>query len=144
MVSVGVWAPTSKGRVYWDQKHTNAFSKIATCQKLQVVKIMKSKRRPLADGLIEPWLNYSIRSMSNSGRALRTHGICIIQKIREKKCKWAGHLARFGVAPREQHILKPLVAWRCWRWWLTQLLYNDLNWSPIKHCPMIGQPRRWE
>ena len=38
----------------WCQAHTRAFKKLASCQRLQVCKMLKFKRKPLGNGTLEP------------------------------------------------------------------------------------------
>ena len=127
-----------------DQSHTKAYAKLASCQRMQIAKMLKSKRRPIDDNNIEPWLDYHIRTLRVARDVINRAGVGVIQALRQRKLKWAGHIARFGTEYREPHLLKFVLAWRCRRWWNLQIMYNDLEWEPIKHAPKIWRPRRWE
>ena len=127
-----------------DQSHTKAFSKLTSCQRIQLVKMMKCKRRPINDHQLESWTDYRIRSFHNAKSTITRKGICVLESLRAKKLAWAGHVARFGLGSRKPHLLKHLAAWRCSSWWFSQSLFNDLNWDIIKHHPQNGRPRRWE
>ena len=127
-----------------DQKHLHSFTKLTSCQRTQVVKMMKCKRRPVFDQQLESWTDYRIRSYSNAKKVIFKKGTCVLESLKQKKLGWAGHIARFGIQPREPHLLKHVAAWRCTSWWHSQVLFNDLNWNPIKHFAFGGRPRRWE
>ena len=126
-----------------DQHHTHSYKKIRTCQRLQVSKMMKCKRHPIGNQL-EPWLDFHIRCFRNARSAINKRGMCILDNLRARKLAWAGHIARFGIGPRETHLLKHVAAWRCTSWWRTQSTFNSFDWDPIKHFPYTGKPRRWE
>lgn len=104
---------------------------------------MKCKRRPFGDQL-ESWVDYRIRSFRIARSIINRKEMCILETLRTTKLAWAGHIARFGVGPREHHILKHVAAWRCSSWWIAQTIFNELDWDPIKHFPLTGKPRRWE
>ena len=127
-----------------DQSHTKAFKRLITCQRMQIVKMLKCKRRPVNGQTLETWVEYRIRSFRTARKILQDNGLNVSETLMSKKLKWAGHLARFGLGPREPHLLKHVAAWRCRFWWEAQSLYNNLDWNPIKHHPMNGRPRRWE
>ena len=106
--------------------------------------MLKCKRRPIADDLWEPWLDYHIRSLRAAAAAIQAANLNVLDKLTDLKRSWAGHIARFGIGPREAHPLKQILAWRPYSWWHEQSLYNDLNWSVIRHAPSQGRPRRWD
>ena len=106
--------------------------------------MLKLKRRPIDEHTLEPWLEYSRRSFRAAATAIRQSELCVLSKLDDLKRSWAGHIARFGLGPREFHPLKSIISWRPWSWWTDQELYNSLNWCPIRHAPRIGRPKRWE
>ena len=127
-----------------DQTHTAAYEKLVSCQHDQVVKMLKCKRRSDPDGRLEPWQDYRIRSLRIARDLVRKQQISVLDARFDKKSFWAAHVERRGAGPRESRQLMTLLAWRCKYWWNEQVLYNDLNWDPVKHSAGIGRPRRWE
>ena len=106
---------------------------------------MKVKRKILSEGgPLEPWLEWHIRSHRLAGGHINRMGINVFDKLHALKEMWAGHISRFGLDHKEPHPLKVFMAWRCKAWWLEQVMYNDLNWNPVKHAAQQGRPKRWE
>ena len=145
------WSATVLPSLTWGLQTTRGqygtlpYHKLLTCQKLQVRKMMKVKRKRYgSDGTIEPWLDYHIRSHRHARSVIDNAGVNVHERLEELKNSWAGHVSRFGLSHKEPHQLKAMLAWRCKAWWFHQVLFNDLNWDPIRHAPQLGVPKRWE
>ena len=105
---------------------------------------MGLKRRPGAEpGTVEPWLEWQKRSMSKAYSAIRKCDCSIGQIVVENRNKWAGHVARFGLGNRPQHLLKSVLFMRCKDWWTYQTMYKNLNLNPVLHATR-GKPYSWE
>ena len=50
---------------------------------------------------------------------------CIGKQLSALRQDWAGHIARFGVKGKEQHLLKAVTIWRNKNWWNTQKRINS-------------------
>ena len=144
------WSTTVLPSLTWalettrDQTHTAAYQRLASCQRKQVVEMLKCKRKPISPGRLEPWLDYRIRSLRTARLVIQRQQIDVLDFVFQKKTKWAQHVARFGLGPRDPHPLKAVLAWRCRFWWLEQEMYNHWKWDSVKHSSGIGRPRRWE
>ena len=69
--------------------------------------MLKCKRRPVAEGTLEPWLDYQRRSLRTAMAVIERNQLAILTKLEDLKRSWAGHIARFGVGPnKEPHPLK--------------------------------------
>jgi len=150
-VRLTFWSRTVLPSLLWGlqttraQKLDGAFKKLLSCQKYQVRRMLKCKRRPINEHEMEPWLDYQIRSLRTASAVIERAQINVLTKLQDLKRSWAGHIARFGVGPnKETHPLKAILAWRSLAWWQDQSFYNKLRWSPIKHSAQQGRPRRWE
>ena len=143
------WSKTVLPSLLWglqttrSQNKASAFHKLLFTQKLMIRKMMKSKRK-IVDGVQERWLDYHIRSLRATLDVIDRFGVNVHRKLHDLKTSWAGHISRFGVGPKEPHLLKALLAFRCSAWWYEQKLFNSLNWDVIRHAPQLGVPKRWE
>ena len=78
--------------------HNSSFLKLLTCQKQQVRKMMKVKRRVVSEGgPLEPWLEWHIRSHKLAGEHINRLGINVFDKPHDLKRTWAAHISRFGL-----------------------------------------------
>ena len=105
--------------------------------------MMGLKRRPVAGGVLEPWLEWHKRSMREARMLAQSPCVSILDKLTELKHKWAGHIAHFGMNGRPIHSLKFFLMWRPRAWWFEQDMYNSLQWDQLRH-PKPGKPIRWE
>ena len=112
-------------------------------QALMFRKMMRLKRRPGTNGLVEPWLDWQKRSLDRAYEALRQNNCTISSTIIEQRGNWSGHVGRFGLGPRPQHLLKQVLLIRSKGWWQLQQLYNNLNLNPVLHATR-GKPYSWE
>ena len=104
---------------------------------------MRLKRHPLDGGGLETWLDWTKRTLDQANKAIKQHGTLTSCHARNEHSKWAQHCVRFGLEDKPEHLLKPLLLFRCQAWWEKQKLYNELNWSPIFHATR-GRPYSWE
>ena len=111
--------------------------------------MMQLKRRPTGafDGrgkpIMEPWLDYSIRSFRRAKTEINLHARHASQALLANRETWSGHVSRFGTGPREHHLCKLVASWRSKAWWNYQDLCNGIGWRTIRHAHR-GRPRRWE
>ena len=97
----------------------------------------------MKDGTVEPWLEYTKRTLSKASHAVKQFGTQASTYMQNEQVKWAQHCVRFGLEGKPPHLLKPILMFRCKRWWNFQMLYNQLNWDPIFHSGR-GRPYSWE
>ena len=117
--------------------------RLDSAQKCMVRKMMKLKRIPFAEGGLESWLDWTKRTLDRAGKAIVQHGTLSSSHVVSEQIKWAQHCARFGLEDKPAHLLKPLLIFRCQRWWNLQKFYNDVNWDPVFHATR-GRPYSWE
>ena len=83
-----------------------------------VRKMMKLRRRPITvategrPALVEPWLDWQIRTMSAAGQTIRKNESCIGDLLAIERRSWASQLGRFGTGPRENHLVNRIMLWR--------------------------------
>ena len=104
---------------------------------------MKLKRKPLKDGSLELWLDWTKRTLDRANQVIAQHGTLASNHATNEHLKWAQHCVRFGLEGKPEHLLKPVLLFRCQKWWRFQKLYNDLNWDPAFHAGR-GRPYSWE
>ena len=144
------WAKTVLPSLLWglqttrSQNKASAYHKLLFAQKLQIRKMMGSKRKINDEGAAEKWLDYHIRTLRKALDVINDAGLNIHCKLQNLKESWAGHIARFGNEGKDPHLLKSLIAFRCNAWWGHQSFYNKVGWQVIKHAPQLGRPKRWE
>ena len=126
------------------QEKSKTFRSLLTCQKQQVRKMMKVKRRVQEDGSYEPWLDWHVRSFHAAGNAIRNAGLDLAEHFLCLRRSWAGHLCRLGTKSGEQHPVKHILLWRPLSWWRLQQAYNQCGQNAIFHPPGWGYPKRWE
>ena len=106
-------------------------------------KMLKLKRMEGPDGIYEPWLDWQKRSLADAYDVIKSQGIQIDNYVKESRQTWAQHVSRFGLGPKEPHLLKQVVLARCKCWWSYQQMYNDLNLNSVYHATR-GKPYSWE
>ena len=123
-------------------------ARLEHAQKLMFRKMLKTKRLVTPNKEYEPWLSWHIRSFRKAGQAVRDLDVGITDKLESLKRSWAGHIVRFGLPkdgkPSEPRVLKALLFWRPLAWWRHQQGFNEIDWDPLRHPPMVGRPKRWE
>ena len=116
--------------------------RIRTTQRFMVRKMMHSKRLVNAESEYEPWLEWHKRTMKNAIAVVYKYEGCIINTLATKRHSWASHIARMGIFPKSQHLLKAVLFWRNLTWWKEQQLWNELGVDELRHG--YFRPRRWE
>jgi hypothetical protein len=119
---------------------------LASAQRFQIVKMMGLKRQTYEGGIVEEWLSWHIRKFRQAKAIIKQCNADIVDFVRNKRLNFAGHVARFGTAEREQHIVKNVLLWRCLGWWRQQQRYNLKlpDHEQFLHTMIFGKPRRWE
>ena len=96
-------------------------------------------------GVLEPWLGFHIRVCRDAKSLIASNPEnCNASAIlQHKKISFAGHVARFGINNREEHLVKQSLLWRNSYWWKiqTKQIVNGL--SDFTH-PRLGFITRWE
>ena len=69
---------------------------------------MKLKRRPLKEGGLESWLDWTKRTLDKANQAIAQHGILASNHATNEHLKWAQHCTRFGLEGKPEHLLKPI------------------------------------
>ena len=123
----------------------NSLDALGTYQKSMVIKMLGLKRLPdvIEEGKREPWLDFQIRSFSGANQVLSQHNLTLALLIIAQRQSWASHVLRFGTHGRPYHLLKSILFWRPFSWWLHQKIFNTKRWDPVWH-PVPGPVRRWE
>ena len=102
-------------------------------------KMLGLKRRPLQGGGVEPWLEWQKRTLAKAKDTINSLGCRASNHFKNEKLRWAQHCMRFGLNNKPSHLLKPLLLYRCNRWWSLQQMYNNFNWDPVFHATR-GRP----
>ena len=118
-------------------------STLGACQNLMIRKMMRIKRQKQGD-ILEPWLLWQQRSLSQARSAAVRTGIEVLSNLEDTRSNWAGHLIRLGSATGERHMCKQLLCWRPLCWWRHQQIMNLISHDTIFHPFGWGKPRRWE
>ena len=118
-------------------------TKLDTVQNDMFRRMLGLKRRPLPEGGVEPWLQWQKRTLAKAKNAIQNLGCRASSYFVKEKIAWAQHCVRFGLNDKPSHLLKPLLLYRCRRWWHMQEMYNNLNWDAIHHATR-GKPYLWE
>ena len=108
---------------------------------------MRLKRHPIIVNNVklgtEDWLSWQVRSLRQANREIDRGQMGIAGLLETEKRDWAGHVARYGLEDKQQHVSKYLVSWRCLSWWRQQQLFNDLEWDALRHQYPF-HPKRWD
>ena len=109
-----------------------------------VILMLKQTRRH-ENGIVEPWLDFHIRSCRNAKLAINAkaekHNVAKL--LPHKKRTFAGHISRFGINNREEHLVKHIVCWRNAFWWHFQRKQIAIGEDCFTH-PKVGKIARWE
>ena len=126
----------------------NSFNaeRLAVAQRAMVCRMLKLKRRPIGDGVLEPWLDWQKRSLQRAKQTIQEHSMSITVSLAKERARWAGHISRFGTDNRPVHLLKCLLLWRNVYWWKWQQLLNSAgsHFETLRHHQSVGGLRRWE
>ena len=142
------WSKVCEPSLLWGLQTVRAQNKkglsaLQFCQKMQIRKMLKLKRQPVA-GQIEPWLDWHKRTISKAGQICRNFRVDIVDKFHERRQSWGGHLARLGVLSHVPHMAHFVLLWRPLFWWREQQFFGSLTGDHVKHPTDWGQPRRFE
>ena len=116
---------------------------IKRTQRHMMIKMMRRKKKCINNEL-EPWLEWHIRN-NRDAKLLLTNlpQYDVVKRLIAKKNSFAGHIARFGVQNREEHLLKHVIMWRNAFWWHLQKKAIADGSSNFKHAK-VGRIARWE
>ena len=123
---------------------------IQTCQRLMLRRMMKRKRKVVKQGegqpdILEPWLDWQIRSMTDAKDAINAEGACARQALTRERQRFVDHIGRFGYKYRQDvHLCKAMLLWRPLSWWKKQQWFNDVDWEPLFHKERIGMIRAYD
>ena len=101
-------------------KHdTNLDYRFDCAHRRMVRRMMRLKRLPS-----EKWLDWHKRSFRRARDAVNSFGRTISSQLWDHRQAWAQHIVRFGLGPRQNHLVKFLLAWRSAGWWNHQKSHN--------------------
>jgi hypothetical protein len=112
--------------------------RLDSAQRRMIRKMMKLKRRPC-----ETWLDWHKRSFRTAREVLQHNNAAISAILSAKREGWFRHIVRFGLGPRQNHIIKFVMAWRSHGWWLIQK-HQNRGIDKITHVQGIGKIRRYD
>ena len=144
-VRVKFWERTVLHSLLWGLQTTraqdigNTLNNLLSCQKCMFRRMFKRKRMTG-----ESWLDWHKRSFRHAGELIMEYNSNVLDKLQDLKRSWAGHCVRFGLGPKEQHLVKSLLFWRPYSWWSWQQTFNGLTEFPVLHAPQQGVPKRWD
>ena len=147
---VKFWAKTVAASILWGLETTRSSvvcSKLLRqTQRFHIAKMMGIKRRKYENGVVEEWLEWHIRRMREAKRIIRECDADIVEMLKTRKTNFAAHISRFGLADKEQHLVKIVLLWRSLDWWRHQQKYNATinDEHRFLHLTSFGRPRRWE
>ena len=118
-------------------------STLKACQNMMIRKMLRIKRQRHGD-IVEPWLGWQQRSLSQARSVALESGIEVLTNLEDTRSNWAGHLIRLDSATGHPHMAKQLLCWRPLRWWRQQQIFNLISTETIFHPFGWGKPRRWE
>jgi hypothetical protein len=150
VLRVKFWTKTVAASMLWGLETTRSSVQcnkiLQQAQRFQVAKMMGIKRRKYESGALEEWLEWHIRRMREAKRVIRECGVDIVEIMKARKTSYAAHIARFGLAGKELHLVKRVLLWRSLAWWREQQSYNDKIEDHFRflHTTTFGKPRRWE
>ena len=106
---------------------------------------MREKRVQYENGECEPWLDWQKRTMRSAWAFVTSQRCDIRQTLLDAKYAWAGHVARFGMGSRPQHLLKHIILWRNLDWWNLQKQQNSsAGCTRLVHKAKVGQFMRYD
>ena len=98
-----------------------------------IAQMLQRKRRSVASdsssqegGFFETFHQFHIRvnrEIKNIIAGSRPH-LEVGKTIKTKQQTFAGHIARFGIENRKEHLVKHIAMWRNASWWKTQRQHN--------------------
>ena len=91
----------------------------------------------------EKWLDWHKRSFQRAKRAILSKGSAVGSLLQTKRKDWTAHVVRFGLAGRDNHLLKFVLAWRSNNWWYYQKLQNR-GINRVVHKQYQGKLRRYD
>ena len=142
---IAFWNRTVLHSLLWGLQTTRAqdkgqvLNRLLSCQKCMFRRMFKRTRM---SG--ESWLDWHKRSFRHAGDLIREHNANIVDKLHALKRSWAGHCVRFGMGPKEPHMVKSLMFWRPISWWKWQQFFNSMTTQPVFHVARQGVPKRWD
>ena len=111
---------------------------------------MKGEPRRTSEALRRPmkyltWLEWHKRSLRSAWSFVRSQKCDIRLTLEDARLDWAGHMSRFGMGGRPQHLLKHILMWRNQSWWTAQKQQNIIPGATrLVHKPRVGKPIKYE
>lgn len=101
---------------------------------------LKIKRKPH-----ESWLDWHKRSFRRVNNLTQEANSCILGHLDKLKRSLAGHCVRFDLGEKEPHLLKAVLFWRPYSWWIQQKWFNEMfSDTRVVHVARQGVPKRWD
>ena len=141
------WAKTVQPSLLWgletNRASTTIQKTVKRTQRHMIIKMLRRKRKH-DQGKLEPWLDWHIRVSRDAKQLLINFPhFDIAKQLLNKKQSFAGHVARFGLQEREEHLVKHILLWRNAYWWHLQKKHIANGSSAFKHFK-VGKISRWE
>ena len=142
------WSKVCEPSLLWGlqtvrMQNTKGLSALQFCQRMQIRKMLKLKRKPIG-GHLEEWLDWQKRTLSKAGQICREFRIDIRERFLSRRVTWAGHFARLGVLSHVPHMAHFVLMWRPLFWWREQQFFSGITQDFVRHPTDWGQPRRYE
>ena len=113
--------------LFWEKPVGVSLLWLSTCQRQQVRRMLKTRRKPVSESQLEPWLEWQIRSYKTAIHCIDKYNVNVYWKAQQLKRSWAGHIIRFGRVSHVYHPVKSLVLWRPKDWWVNQDVVDPLG-----------------
>ena len=111
---------------------------IDSAHRKMVRRMVKLKRKPG-----ETWLDWHKRSFRRAKQAIQSCNCVLSLDLEKRRKAWQQHIVRFGSGPRQNHLLKFLLAWRSSGWWSHQKAQNRGP-NKVVHAHRCGMIRRYD
>ena len=140
-----LWVATVQNSITWALETTRSSSRnlqrLRAAQRRQFVRMIGSKRQHI-NGALEPWVEFQKRTYREAIHHINEADVDVGKSLKKKKIDWIGHVSRFGIGVRENHLVKHLILWRPLSWWKLQQKAIEQG-NPFVH-PRPGRIRRYE
>ena len=82
--------------------------------------------------------------MQAAKKAISDSKACVKMALHTQRSRFVGHVGRFGLGDKPNHLCKAVFFWRPIAWWKHQQWYNDLGWNTIFHNKFQGGIRAFD
>jgi hypothetical protein len=139
-----LWLSTVRNSMTWALETTRGSMRnlklLRAAQRRQFVRMIGCKRW-LEQGVVEDWVSFQKRSYRQAIEIINEQGLDVGCYLKQKKTDFMGHVSRFGIGEREDHLVKHLLLWRPLQWWKLQQKEIALG-NPFVH-PRAGRFKRY-